>query len=169
MPHTYTLERTQLIARPLAEVFAFFADAGNLEEITPGWLHFQFVTPLPIEVKPGALIDYRLRLCGVPFSWRTRIETFVPNESFTDVQIRGPYRLWHHLHQFRETLEGTLMLDRVDYQMPMGVFGQAALALFVKGMLERIFDYRCERTAELLGRESLEKPANPTLANINES
>lgn len=151
MPRTYTLNREQLIARPLDEVFAFFADAGNLEEITPLWLHFQFVTPLPIEVRPGALIDYRLRLCGVPFAWRTRIETFVPGESFTDVQVRGPYKLWHHRHEFRETPEGTLMTDRVDYQMPLSVLGRAAHGLFVRNMLEKIFDYRRQRTEELLG------------------
>ena len=153
MPREYVLEREQLISRPLSEVFAFFADAGNLDKITPPWLHFRFVTPLPIEMRPGALIDYRLRLCGVPLAWRTRIETFEPGERFSDVQLRGPYRRWHHLHEFRETSAGTQMLDRVEYELPYSLLGTASHTLCVRRMLRKIFDYRRAQTALLLGAD----------------
>ena len=96
----YLLERVQRIPRPRSEVFAFFADAGNLERNTPGFLNFRILTPQPIEMKPGALIDYQLSLYGVPLSWRTRIETFDPEDSFTDVQLSGPYRSWHHRQRY---------------------------------------------------------------------
>ncbi|MCI0359938.1 MAG: SRPBCC family protein [Planctomycetaceae bacterium] len=142
MPHTYHLERRQFIPRPLAEVFAFFADAGNLETITPPSLNFRILTPRPIVLRSGALIDYRLTLLGVPFRWRTRIESFDPPHRFTDVQVRGPYRLWHHTHEFTEQGGGTLMVDRVDYQLRFGPLGWLANRLFVERQLRHIFDCR---------------------------
>lgn len=105
--HIYRLERVQQIPRPLDEVFAFFAEAQNLASLTPPFLHFHILTPLPLRMQAGTLLDYRLHVFGVPFSWRTRIETFEPPRRFTDVQLRGPYRLWHHTHEFAPTLEGT--------------------------------------------------------------
>ncbi len=100
MPRTYTLERTQLIPRPLREVFPFFSEANNLEAITPAFLQFKILTPGPIALQAGTLIDYRIRFLGIPMYWRTRIETFDPPVRFTDTQVRGPYRLWHHTHEF---------------------------------------------------------------------
>src|SRR5262245_19539074 len=100
MPQTYRLERTQWIDLPLEEVFAFFADATNLEAITPPWLHFRILTPRPIELAAGTLIDYQLSLFKIPFCWRTRIDSFEPPHRFVDTQIRGPYRFWHHTHEF---------------------------------------------------------------------
>jgi ligand-binding SRPBCC domain-containing protein len=144
------LVRRQFIARPVDEVFAFFAEAGNLEAITPAFLHFRITTPTPIEMAPGTLIDYRLRLFGCPFSWRTRIETFEPTRRFTDVQLRGPYRRWHHLHEFSEVDGGTMMVDCVEYELPLGPLGGLAHALFVRRTLERIFDYRRDRVEKLL-------------------
>lgn len=150
MPKTYRLNRVQLVRRPLAETFAFFADAGNLQAITPDFLHFRFVTPLPIEMREGTLIEYRLRLSGVPIFWRTRIDEFVPLRRFVDSQVRGPYGLWRHQHDFYETREGVLVIDQVDYQIPLGPLGRVAHGMFVGAMLERIFDYRQVQIARLL-------------------
>lgn len=142
MPRTYTLLREQLIPRPLGEVFPFFADAGNLQMITPPWLHFRILTPLPIEMRTGAILEYRLRLYGLPLYWRTRIEDFEPQRQFVDQQLRGPYRLWHHTHEFEERDGGTFMRDTVRYQLPFGPLGTLTHSLTVKHLLERIFDFR---------------------------
>lgn len=131
------------MARPPAEAFAFFGDASGLEAITPAWLAFRVVTPAPIEMRPGALIDYRLRLHGVPVRWRTRIEVWEPGERFVDVQVSGPYRLWHHTHEFEADGEGgTVIRDTVRYALPLGPLGALAHVLFVRRDLERIFDFR---------------------------
>ncbi|HEX5104378.1 MAG TPA: SRPBCC family protein [Pirellulaceae bacterium] len=142
MAKSFILEREQLIRRPLADVFPFFADAANLQAITPEFLDFRFVTPLPIEMRAGTLIDYQIRLCGVPLKWRTRIEEFDPPHRFVDVQVRGPYKSWHHTHEFHEADGGTLMLDHVRYELPLGPLGSLAAALFVRRLLNNIFDHR---------------------------
>ncbi|MBL8826172.1 MAG: SRPBCC family protein [Planctomycetaceae bacterium] len=151
MTRRYCLERAQLVPRPLDETFSFFAAAENLETITPDFLCFQITTPLPIAMHAGTLIDYRLRLFGVPFNWTTRIESFEPNVRFVDTQLRGPYRYWHHLHEFYEVEQGTLIVDRVHYEMPFGVIGRLTRWLNVRETLDTIFDYRRERIAVLLG------------------
>ncbi|MHC4730035.1 MAG: SRPBCC family protein [Planctomycetota bacterium] len=145
------LVREQFFARPRPEIFAFFADASNLARITPDFLHFTILTPMPLEVGAGALIDYRLRLFGIPFRWRTRIEAFEPPERFSDIQALGPYRSWHHLHEFEERDGGTLMRDTVDYELPLGPLGAVAHALFVRRSVARIFDHRREVLAREFG------------------
>jgi ligand-binding SRPBCC domain-containing protein len=150
MAKTYTLERAQLIPRPLREVFPFFSDAKNLEAITPAFLQFKILTPAPISLQAGTLIDYRIRLLGIPMYWQTEIESFEAPYRFTDIQIRGPYKMWHHAHEFVETPNGTLMTDLVKYQMPFGPLGTLVHALWTRGTLERIFDYRFQKVAELL-------------------
>lgn len=151
MPRIHILERSQRIARPLEEVFPFYADAGNLERITPPWLGFEVTTPQPLEMKIGALISYRLRLHGVPVSWRTRIEAWDPPHRFIDAQLSGPYTLWHHTHTFRADGEGaTILGDRVRYVIPFGPLGQLART-FVNRDLEQIFDYRRDAVAAALG------------------
>ena len=140
----HRIERSQIIERPREEVFAFFSDAFNLERITPAFLNFRILTPAPIEMAAGTLIDYSLSLHGIPMKWRTRIEEFTPNERFIDVQLKGPYRLWHHTHTFEEHPDGTLMRDIIDYEMPFGPLGTLARALVVRRQLEEIFDYRVE-------------------------
>lgn len=163
MPTTYHLHRRQFIPRPLEEVFPFFADAANLETITPPSLHFQILTPKPIRIQTGTLIDYRLSLLGIPFKWRTRIELFQPPHRFVDVQVRGPYRLWRHTHEFAEQDGGTEMIDRVEYQLPLGPLGWLAERLFVRRQLKHIFDYRFRVIEHLLGEDS---PLSPNRADI---
>lgn len=166
MTYTYTLQRRQFFPRPRDEVFAFFADAGNLEAITPEFLHFEYLTPLPVEMRAGTLIDYRIRLLGLPMRWRTRIEEFEPPRRFVDVQLRGPYRLWHHTHEFHEVEGGTLMIDLVRYQMPLGPVGRLVHALLVHRLLEQIFHYRYQTLAARLGESSsMPSPATPDQAS----
>jgi ligand-binding SRPBCC domain-containing protein len=151
MSRRYRLERTQRIAEAKAEVFAFFADPSNLERITPRFLRFRILTPPPIRMEAGALIDYQLRLYGVPIRWRTRIESMEPGASFTDIQLSGPYRRWHHRHEFVEVAGGTEMRDLVDYELPLGPLGALARWLFVRRSLERIFDFRRDTVAKIFG------------------
>ena len=142
MARRFKLEQIQIVPKPRSEVFAFFADARNLERLTPDFLGFQILTPDPIEMKAGAIIDYSLRLYGVFLKWKTRIEAFAPESRFVDTQLKGPYRYWHHLHEFEEVEQGTRMRDVVDYELPFGPLGTVARALFVRRSLERIFGYR---------------------------
>ena len=148
----HVLRREQRLPGPPEAVFGFFADAGNLEAITPGWLGFRIVTPRPIDMRPGALIEYRLRLHGVPVSWLTRIEEWEPSVRFVDAQLSGPYRLWHHTHDFAPAPggDGTIMRDTVRYALPFGPLGEIARRLFVARDLEAIFDFRTERVARAL-------------------
>lgn len=148
---TYIVVREQVIARPIRDVFGFFADAGNLDAITPDWLGFSIVTPRPIEMRPGAMIEYRLRWHGLPIGWVTRIEEWTPPVRFVDTQIRGPYRMWHHTHEFESEAGGTRMRDIVRYQLPFGPIGRAAHWLSVGRDVGRIFDHRYRRVAELFG------------------
>ena len=145
------LEREQVIERPLSEVFEFFSRAGNLERITPPWLSFGLVTPEPISMAAGTLIEYRLRLHHFPVRWLTRIDEWERDRRFVDRQVRGPYRLWRHPHEFELASGGTRVRDRVDYELPLGPMGEAARVAFVDRDLQRIFDYRLQAVARLLG------------------
>lgn len=144
-----SLETVTVLPQPVDEVFAFFANAENLEQITPPELAFQILTPTPIDIGEGTIIDYRLRLFGVPFRWRTRIVQWQPNERFVDEQIRGPYALWRHSHTFTGCSDGTRMTDRVEYRLPLQRAGSLALPL-VRRQLDRIFRYRASVITELL-------------------
>jgi ligand-binding SRPBCC domain-containing protein len=146
----YELVRSQRIERPLPEVFAFFSDAANLEAITPPFLRFRIMTPLPIEMRAGARIDYRIVLWGAPLRWRTIIRSFEPNRRFIDEQESGPYAHWHHLHEFEAEGSATRMLDRVTYRLPLGPLGKLAHALWVERQLRAIFDYREAAIVRLL-------------------
>ena len=140
MKHLF--EKEQLIRRTRSEVFAFFADPANLERITPGSLHFVIRSPQPIAMRAGASIDYQLSLFGLKFQWRTLIESFEPESGFVDVQAKGPYRSWRHSHTFADAPGGTLVRDRVEYELPFGPLGELARRLFVARQLRRIFDFR---------------------------
>ena len=148
---TYTLERTQMIPKSRSDVFEFFSDAFNLQSITPSFLGFEILTPAPIDIQEGTLIDYRITLFGFPMKWRTRIERFDPQTAFVDTQIRGPYALWHHTHTFEDCPDGTLMRDTVLYRLPFGLLGTIAHSLFVRRTLQRIFQYRFDTLEKLLG------------------
>jgi len=138
----HTQEREQLLARPPEQVFPFFADARNLERLTPPLLRFEVVTPGEIEMCAGALIQYRLRLHGLRVDWLTRIDEWEPGVKFVDTQLSGPYRLWHHTHTFEERDGGaTLMRDVVRYSLPAWPVGELASPL-VRRDLARIFDFR---------------------------
>ena len=135
------LEREIELPLPRAEVFTFFSDAANLAVITPPELKFSIVSALPIEMRKGALIDYRLGLFLFRFGWRTEIVEWDPPRRFVDVQLKGPYRKWVHTHEFFATPGGTRMRDHVDYELPFAPLGNLALPV-VKLQLKRIFDYR---------------------------
>lgn len=138
----HRLERTSIVPRRRSEVFAFFADAQNLEAITPPALSFSITSPLPIEMRAGARIDYSLSLFGVPLRWRTLITVWQPEERFVDEQERGPYAVWRHLHEFEAHGSSTRTRDVVDYALPFGPLGTLAHALCVRRTLKLIFDYR---------------------------
>ena len=152
------LKRSQVIERPIGEVFDFFADAGNLERITPPSLRFRIVTPGPIEIAEGSLIDYELRLRGLPFKWRTEITKWSPPYEFVDSQLRGPYRQWIHRHTFEEIRPGlTRIEDEVRYRLPLEPFGDLVHFL-VKRELKKIFDYRQATVATLLADQTGHSP-----------
>ena len=146
------LETSSWFALPADNVFPFFAAAENLERITPPELAFRIVTPTPITVAEGTLIDYRLRLFGVPFGWQTRISVWEPPQRFVDEQLRGPYRSWTHLHTFESLDGGTRMTDRVTYSLPLRPFSAPVLPL-VRRQLDRIFRYRARVIHEILTGE----------------
>ena len=139
--------RTQLVPAPREAVFELFSAAENLGRLTPPFLRFRILTPLPIEMRRGQHIEYRIALGGVPMVWLTEITEWQPNERFVDEQRRGPYSYWRHLHELRESEGGTEMTDTVDYELPLGPLGALAHSLGVKRTLERIFDFRRQAVA----------------------
>lgn len=143
----HLIEREQRLPRPPGEVFPFFAEARNLERLTPEWLHFKLLSQSPGELGAGTLISYRLRLHGIPIRWLTRIEGWSPGRRFVDLQLRGPYRYWHHTHDFEPDGGGTVMRDTVRYSMPAGPLGELARRAIVSRDLERIFDHRREQVS----------------------
>ena len=147
-PGRHVLEREMVVRAERAEVFAFFADAYNLERITPPELRFRIVEHEG-DMGTGARIAYRLRLFGVPFGWRTLISRWEPETAFVDEMTSGPYRRWVHLHTFEPAPGGTLVRDRVEYELPFGPLGRLALPL-VRRQLRRIFDYRADAIRRLV-------------------
>lgn len=154
----FRLRTELLVAEPRDQVFAFFADASQLETITPPWLHFSVITPRPITMQSGSLIDYRLRLHGMPIRWRSRISEWKPPFQFVDEQVKGPYRHWRHLHTFEERDDGTLVRDVVDYDF---LFSRLMHPLLVRRDLTTIFDYRQEVMCRIFTRLDTAPAAAP--------
>jgi ligand-binding SRPBCC domain-containing protein len=147
----HTLQRTLTLDLPRREVFDFFADAGNLERITPPELKFHITTPQPIDIKKGALIDYELKLRGFPVKWQTVISVWNPPFEFVDEALRSPYKQWIHRHTFTELEKNkTLIEDEVKYRLPFAPFGDLT-HWFVRRELNYIFDFRQKTVTEILG------------------
>lgn len=147
---TFLFKTQQTLEQPLTEVFEFFSNAHNLAVITPPWLHFEVITPAPIEMVVGTRIDYRLKLRGIPIRWQSEITEWNPPYAFVDVQRRGPYRLWRHTHTFDEVKEGKVVVgDTVEY----AVWGNELIGrFFVRPDIEKIFAYRSEQLDEIFHR-----------------
>ena len=154
---THTISRTQVIKRPLKEVFAFFERPENLSLITPPSLGFTILSTQPIEMREGALIEYSIKVHGIPMHWTTMITEYDPPHSFIDVQIKGPYRFWQHTHTFRETEEGTEITDEVRYIIPFGALGRLINGLRIEKDLKIIFDYRKKVIEEYFADSQLEQ------------
>ena len=148
----FTLEREQRIDRPLEEVFDFFSKPDNLAKITPSTVGFRILTPTPIAMQTGTVIDYTIKVFGFRRYWTTLITNYTPPHSFVDVQLKGPYEFWHHTHSFEAVGQATLMKDSVRYVMPLGFLGQLAHELIVKRQLRSIFDHRERVIAEYFAR-----------------
>lgn len=147
----FTLLAEVIVPKPRSEVFPFFANAENLERITPPFLHFQILTPRPIEMRRGTLIDYKISLHGIPIRWRTEITVWEPPFRFVDTQLRGPYREWIHEHTFEERGGETVCRDRVDYKVPGGALIHR---LFVERDVRTIFSYRRDVLLEIFSKNS---------------
>ena len=145
---TFSLHSEIRLPKPLEEVFAFFADARNLERLTPPWLRFEVLTRGPLVMRPGTLIDYRIRLHGLPVRWQSEITVWEPPFRFADEQRRGPYRLWNHQHLFRSEGQSTIAEDKVEYAV---LGGSLVNRFFVAPDLDRIFAYRRQKLVEIFG------------------
>lgn len=147
----YTFKKEQKISKNILDVFNFFSRPENLATITPPKMRFKILTPSPIEMKEGALIDYTVRILGCPIRWRTLITKYDPPNIFVDQQLKGPYSLWHHTHTFTKISDNeTLIKDIVTYSIPFGFIGRAVHSIYIKKDLDRIFSYRKNKIADLL-------------------
>ena len=149
----HTLSTRLEIPLPVDTVFEFFSKAENLQRLTPPELQFQILTPTPIDIRQGTLIDYQLGLFGLKFRWKTEITNWDPPHQFIDVQLKGPYREWIHTHRFIPTSKGTAILDDVQYQLPFSPIGDLAYPV-VRLQLARIFGYRQAAVRRLLLSET---------------
>ena len=143
---THSFKTELWLKRPPDEVFSFFSDARNLERITPPWVRFEMLTPGEIPMRVGTLIDYRIRVHGVPLRWQSEITAWEPGRRFVDEQRRGPYRLWIHEHRFSDKNGGTLITDIVTYAVPGGPLVNK---LFVANDVAKIFEYRKHKLEEI--------------------
>ena len=148
---TWRLQTSLWVPHPPEAVFPFFAEAANLEQLTPPWLSFSILTPQPIAMQKGTLIDYRIKLHGLPMRWRTRIARWEPPYAFADEQLSGPYTLWHHTHTFVPCDGGTVLGDEVVMRPRGGPLAPLVMRLFVQRDVERIFRYRRDVMAQLFG------------------
>lgn len=148
---TYTLAFAQQVPRPLPRVFEFFSRAENLEVLTPPWLNFKILDVKPQPVQQGTLINYSLRVHGIPLRWTSEIVEWEPPHSFIDLQLRGPYKLWRHEHRFKAREGGTLISDTISLTLPLGFLGQLAYRIKVRSDVQEIFAFRESKIRSLLG------------------
>ena len=148
----FLLERSVVVEKSLEEVYAFFSDPANLQELTPPWIDFRIMGSSTLDVEVGTTIDYKLKVRGLPIRWRSLISEWDPPRSFVDEQLKGPYKMWHHTHTFEEVEGGVKVGDRVRYAVPGGwLFERLVERLFVGPDVRKIFDYRMKRLAEVFG------------------
>ena len=145
----HTLERSQLIRAAREELFAFFEDPRNLGKMTPSGMGFRILKTDDPPMWPGFRIKYRIKVFGAPIRWLTTITEYESGRRFVDEQTKGPYSFWRHEHVFEDAEGGTLMSDRVQYELPFGILGNAVQRLIVARELERIFDYRARVLEEM--------------------
>jgi len=143
----------QLMPRPVEQVFDFFKRPENLDAVTPKNLGFKILTPSPIIMQKGAVIDYTIQIYGIPMQWQTLITDYNPPCSFTDTQVKGPYKTWIHTHRFSAQGDGTLMVDEVEYSIAYGLIGEMARILFVKREIEKIFNHRRKIMNQVFGEK----------------
>jgi ligand-binding SRPBCC domain-containing protein len=149
------LHRKQWVPASLPEVFSFFSEARNLNQITPRWLHFNVLGQTNPRLRAGTLIHYKLAWYGIPLNWTTLIEEWSPPTMFVDIQLKGPYRFWRHVHSFEERDGGTLIKDTVHYAVPMGALGDFCFGWVVRRDLKRVFDYRAKKISAIFEEESV--------------
>jgi ligand-binding SRPBCC domain-containing protein len=147
--YPFVFETVQPINRPVVEIFSFFSKAENLQILTPNRLNFKILTPLPIEMRRGTVIDYQLQLMGIPVKWKTEITVWEPPFRFVDEQLSGPYKLWRHEHSFKEENRVTWMRDTVQYDFFGWFLRNLIHYAFVKPQIRKIFDYRCLQIEKL--------------------
>lgn len=141
----YTFKKEQKISKSIIDVFDFFSKPENLSVITPNKMDFKILTPSPIEMKEGTLIDYTVKIMSFPIRWRTLITKYDPPSMFIDQQLKGPYSMWHHTHLFEKINDNeTLIKDIILYAVPFSFIGSITHSLYIKRDLENIFDYRSQ-------------------------
>ena len=150
----YELDVEQFIDQPVEKVFEYFSRPENLEEITPPRLGFTIMTPIPIPMEKGSLIDYTIRILGFSVHWRTLITSYDPPHGFVDEQIKGPYVLWHHRHSFKKENGGTIIRDTVRYVVPLGIIGRFLNLIWIRKDLKDIFAYRRKFIANKFGEQN---------------
>ncbi len=150
----YTLKKEQIVLKDISTVFDFFSKPENLSVITPPAMKFKILTPSPIDMKEGALIDYTVSIMLIPIRWRTLITKFSPPNLFIDQQLKGPYSIWHHTHIFEKISDNeTLIKDKVVYGVPFGIIGRLAHYLYIKRDLKKIFTYRKNKIEQIFNNE----------------
>ncbi|MDA7685638.1 SRPBCC family protein [Candidatus Marinimicrobia bacterium] len=141
-PKVYTFKKEQFVPSDMDTVFDFFSRPENLEKITPPAMGFHIMTPKPVEMKEGAIIDYTVNIMGIPARWRTMITSYKINEFFVDEQLKGPYSYWHHKHSFEPVEGGINIVDEITYALPLEAFRSIVHPLFIKPQLKKIFSFR---------------------------
>jgi ligand-binding SRPBCC domain-containing protein len=154
----HVLERRVFIPRARPDVFGFFADPRNLALVNPPGMRLAWLAPPPDVLAAGSVLDFSVRLLGVPVRWRVMIREFDPPYRFVDVQLWGPFSRWEHRHRFAEGAApdgtggaGTWVEDRLTYRLPLGALGSLAHAVAAGRSIAAMFDYRARRLVELLG------------------